>query len=129
MHRLPSKKSILRIRAAALLIFIKYLFATATAAFLFWSAIKKDYGILVSGLIWLAITLMISLAQWLVSARTNCPLCFAPVMESKSCAMNHRAHKFMGSYRLRVALNVLCSGKFRCPYCGEPTILKVRDRR
>lgn len=71
----------------------------------------------------------LAIVQWLVSLQTKCPLCITPVLAAKSCSKNKRAKKFLGSYRLRVATNILTRNHFRCPYCSEPTELVARERR
>ena len=76
----------------------------------------------------LAIAGVVVLAQWMVAARASCPLCFGPVLGCKKCAMHNKAEKLLGSYRLRVATDITFSNTFRCPYCGEPTLLELRRK-
>ena len=72
---------------------------------------------------------IVVLMQWLVSNRANCPLCMTPVLRNKDCTKHRSAKTLLGSHRLRVAVSLLCTGRFRCPYCGEPTLLEVRHPR
>jgi hypothetical protein len=75
------------------------------------------------------LTGLVVLMQWLIAARANCPLCLTPVLTAKDCAKHRNARSFLGSHRLRVALEILFRNCFRCPYCGESTALEVRTRR
>jgi hypothetical protein len=52
-----------------------------------------------------------------------------PVLGNKDCTKHRSAKTLLGSHRLRVAVSLLCTGRFRCPYCGEPTLLEVRYPR
>lgn len=69
------------------------------------------------------------LMAWVVSARLRCPLCTMPVFQNRRCSKHRNAKPLFGSYRLKVAMTVLFQGRFRCPYCGEPTGMVARDRR
>jgi len=129
MHRLPSKSSIFRFRLASLLLWVNYLIFVASVAalvhaFMERSREKVEIAILLMGAFVASVIL-----QWLVSLGTKCPLCITPVLVGKSCSKNKKAKTFFGSYRLRVANNVLFRNYFRCPYCSEPTELVVRTRR
>lgn len=75
------------------------------------------------------LTLLLVMLQWLISARARCPLCLTPVLANKQCAKHRNARKFLGSYRLRVAIGVLFKGSFLCPYCNEPTSVEARPKR
>ena len=63
------------------------------------------------------------------AARLKCPLCMMPPLQRRGCSKNRKASKFAGSYRLKVALGILGSNQFRCPYCGEQTMMAARKRR
>jgi hypothetical protein len=107
----------------------KCLLAPATAVVLLWAFIDSNARLAWTGLAMTLLCVVLIFVQWIVAARANCPLCITPVMASKGCARHRRAKSFLGNYQLRVALAVLFTGSFRCPYCGEPTILEVRQRR
>jgi DNA-directed RNA polymerase subunit RPC12/RpoP len=68
------------------------------------------------------------LGNLLMGGRIRCPLCMVPPLQSRGCARHRTAEKTLGSYRLRVAKSILLAGSFRCPYCGEPTAMQVRQR-
>lgn len=129
MHRFQSKSTIIRFRFASLLLCLKCLLAPAAAGLLAYSIFKHDMT-----LTWIAIglgcaTLFALILQWIVAARTRCPLCLTPVLATKGCSKHRNAKTFLGSYRLRVSLAVLFKGAFRCPYCNEPSAMEVRNRR
>ncbi|HSP43962.1 MAG TPA: hypothetical protein VLO11_13900 [Luteolibacter sp.] len=128
MHRLPSSKAIVRMRITAILICLKCLAAPLSAAVFIYGFVQNDDAKIIAGLVLVFVTVLLVIAQWLFAARTHCPLCITPVMMSKGCAKHRHARRFLGSHRLHVALSVLFTGGFRCPYCGEPSVLEVRER-
>ena len=79
-------------------------------------------------IILMAAFVICSILQWLTALRAKCPLCMMPTLVPKHCSKNRHAKKFLGSYRLRAANSILFKNYFRCPYCGEPTELAVRER-
>jgi hypothetical protein len=115
-------------RSAAALVCMKCILAPVAAVLFLYGFIDHDDIILLSGMVLMFITVALVIAQWLVAARTHCPLCITPVLASKNCSRHRSARRLLGSYRLRVATSVLFTGTFRCPYCGESTILEARER-
>ena len=115
-------------RVTALLICLKCLIAPLSATVLLYAFASHRENMVIVGLALVLVTVLLVVAQWIFAARTNCPLCVTPVMMSKGCAKHRNARRFLGSHRLRVALGVLFTGGFRCPYCGEPTVLEARER-
>ncbi len=129
MHRFSSKSAIVRLKLVSLLLCLKYVLALATGGILLYSLAKGD-----DWLTWIAIgsgviTLLVVLIQWALAAKTRCPLCLTPVLAAKGCSKHRNAQTFLGSHRLRVALSVLFRGRFYCPYCSEPSVLEVRQKR
>jgi len=129
MHRLPSAHAIRRIRVSAFLLLAICLLVPASLVVLMWATIQADTRLLSAGLIMVVLGAVMVPIHWMHAARGNCPLCITPVLVSKHCARHRNARTLFGSYRLRVAVSVLFTGTFRCPYCGEPTMLVVRERR
>jgi hypothetical protein len=129
MHRLPSKRSIYRLRMAALLMTGKCLITPVAAGMFLHSYVVSDLALSRVAIGLLVITGVLVLLQWIVAARANCPLCFGPVLGCKACAKNHKAQRLLGSHRLRVAADILLNNSFRCPYCGESTLLELRRKR
>jgi hypothetical protein len=129
MHSLRSKSAIQRFRLAAFLFCTKVMLVPACAGFLVYSIAVHDQSLTLQALFATGFLVSAVILQWLLSQRTNCPLCITPVLATKNCSKSRHARKFLGSYRLRVALSIIFRNSFRCPYCNEPTMLKVRDRR
>jgi hypothetical protein len=129
MHRLPSRSSIRRIRLAALLLLAKCLLAPTAAAGLVYAMIMNDNWLALMFLGGVVLTVLVAALQSLIASRTQCPLCMTPVLAAKRCMKHRHARRFLGSYRLRVAMAALLANSFRCPFCNEPTALEVRDRR
>jgi hypothetical protein len=129
MHKMPSTHAIRRIRIAAMLLLAKCLLTPAAAGVLIHSFVVQDPELSFIGLGMLLLTGLVVLLQWLVSTRANCPLCMTPVLANKDCMKHRSAKTLLGSHRLRVAVSLLFTGRFRCPYCGEPTVLVVRYPR
>jgi hypothetical protein len=128
MHRLPNQSTIIRFRLASLLLVLKYVGPPVLIYFMVSSLIKDDpKELIVAASIGLALFLAVPL-RWIIAERTRCPLCLTPVLGNKGCSKHRHAKTFLGSYRLRVALAVIFKKSFRCPYCNEPSILKVRIR-
>jgi len=129
MHRFSSHSSIARFRFAAILFLLRYLVPAVGAPLLGWSILTEndEWFRIAVGLL-LATPVLIVL-QWIVAARVRCPLCLAPPLMHKGCSKNRKARTLFFSYRTRVAVSGLFLGYFRCQYCGEPTELKVRERR
>ena len=71
----------------------------------------------------------VTFLQWGTAAHARCPLCIGNPLSHRGCSKNARALKLFGSYRLTVAISVIFTGKFRCPYCGEYTAVISRCER
>lgn len=128
MHRLPSKSAITRMRFAAFLLCVKCVIFPAAATVLIYALLFQDHLLLMIAVGAFLLGGLVVIAQWIISQRTQCPLCMTPVLAKKGCMKHRSARSFLGSHRLRVALAILLKGSFRCPYCNEPTLLEVRDR-
>jgi len=129
MHRFSSSTSIRRLRLAAFLFVVTAALVPLSLGWMARGVMQQSqlhvgigFGLGVLGLLFLIL-------QALVAHRVRCPLCMTPPLGSKSCQKNRKARPLFGSYRLRVACAVLAKDHFRCPYCGEPTLLEVRERR
>ncbi len=128
MHRFQSSSTILRLRFAALLVVLKTFLVPTTGGLLIYSlaADRQKWIYLSLGMV--GLTLVVIVLQWMVAARTRCPLCMTPVLATKACSKHRKAKRLFGSYRLKAALSMLTLGYFYCPYCNEPSVLEVRAR-
>jgi hypothetical protein len=128
MHRLRSKSAIHRFRFAAVLLCAKCLLVPITAILLLYSVFINDRELILIGMGLILLIALVVILQWLIAARTGCPLCLTPVLAKKGCMKHRHARSVLGSHRLRVAIAILFKNSFRCPYCNEPTVLEVRGK-
>lgn len=128
MHRLRSRTAIFRLRLAALLTGAKCLLVPIGISLLIYSIIRHDDQLTLIALGVIVVSAVAAVLQWILAARTSCPLCMTPVLAHKGCTKHRNSRSFLGSYRLRVALAILFTNSFRCPYCNEPTVLEVRQK-
>jgi hypothetical protein len=129
MHRLPSHQALVRLRLSAFLFIFAWLFVPLSVTTLVYSLVADlpDFTLLAA--IFAAAWLVLMISQSITASRTRCPLCMVPPLAKKSCSKHRDARKLLGSYRLRAAMAILFRGRFRCPYCNEPTEMAVRTRR
>lgn len=74
-------------------------------------------GILALGL--LAVFGMSRLLAFLNNEKLHCSLCHGTILHEKRCRKHADAVRIPGlSYRAATAASVLCTGAFRCMYCG-----------
>ncbi len=128
MHKLPSAASVRRFRLAAFLLCAKCILVPVAVVVIAVAVTVQNQALIFAGFGMFFLTAVIVLLQWLISTRTQCPLCMTPVLAKKGCVKHRHARRTLGSHRLRVAIGVLFSGMFRCPYCNELTSIKVRER-
>lgn len=129
MHRFSSRHTINRFRFASALLLLQYGGIFIAACTIVKAILHDDrVGIMIGGGIGGAAVLILGV-QLLIGERTRCPLCLTPVLGNKRCAKHRSAKTILGSYRLRVALAIFFTESFRCPYCNEPSVLLIRDRR
>lgn len=128
MHSLPNQNAVRRFRLAAVLLLMKWMLFAGAAGLCAYSMLMERRDLIYLGIGLMLLAVIISLAHWLVGARARCPLCLVPSFSHQQCAKNRKAMHFLGSYRLFVSLAVIFKGSFRCPYCGEPTAITVRQR-
>ena len=69
----------------------------------------------------LAFGLVLILLWRLCATRARCSLCMGPISLHRHCSRNAAAKRTLGSYRLRVARDIILTSSFQCPYCGEST--------
>jgi hypothetical protein len=129
MHRLPSQYSVTRFQLAALLLLVKCLLFPASAVILCLSLCVGSRNLTAFAIVLLVLILPVALLQWLIANRARCPLCIGHPLAHKSCAVHRDTRRLFGSYRLLVALTVIFLGRFHCPYCGESTLIAIRQPR
>jgi hypothetical protein len=128
MHRFATNHAVRRLRLAAFLLAIKCLLTPAAALVILYSLATHNPGLIWVGLAMLGLAGLVVMFQWQIAARTHCPLCMTPILGVKQCSKHRNARSLLGSHRLWVAVQVIFIGRFRCPYCDEPSVLEVRER-
>jgi len=128
VHRLRSRAIIRRFRLAAVLLWLNHLVILATVFFCVYLVFTNQPEYLKLGLGLLLVLPVLTVLRWIISSRTNCPLCLTPVLGGKNCSKHRRARTFLGSYKLAVARSILTKNSFYCPYCHEPTVLELRQK-
>jgi hypothetical protein len=126
MHHPRHSHTIRSLRITAFLLCLKRLVIVGTAIVFVSSFVTYDRRLAILGLGLVGLALLIALLQWMFASGARCSLCMMPVLSRKGCAKHRYAKRFLGSHRLRVALSILLKASFRCPYCNEPTILKLK---
>ena len=107
---------------------MKCLMTPVVAGMLIYSVMTDDLNLTKISVGLVILTVLVAMLQWLLAARTRCPLCMTPVLAATGCSKHRSARKFMGSHRLRVAVAILFKDSFLCPYCHEPSAMEVRTR-
>ena len=128
MHRLPNPHSVSRFNFVACLVLGNGLLAIGSLGLLVYSLVMDNADLIQLALILLGLVVLLRIIQWLSAARVRCPLCLGTPLSRNNCIKNRQARKWLGSYRLRVALSIFREGSFRCQYCGELTAIAVRQR-
>lgn len=127
MHRPNSATAIFFFRISALLWVSNFLLASVSILILFPSLVLFSRFWIVAGLATAATSVLSLIAQWIFSTHSRCPLCRTPVLSPKNCVRHRCSRMVLGSYRLQVALAILFTNRFRCPFCNESTKLQVRE--
>jgi uncharacterized membrane protein len=127
MHHPRSISAARRLRIASLLLLANRLLILAAAGMLLGSLATNNHRLMIIGSILVAISLVLIIAEWITASRAGCPLCRTPVLAPMGCVKHRKARRLLGSYKLRVALAIMFTERFRCPYCNEPTAMSVRE--
>lgn len=128
MHHSPSVTDSRRLRIASMLLLINRLLMLTAAGLLFVSLFADDRHLLIYGSTLVAISLLLLMAQWVTASHAGCPLCQTPVLAPKRCLKHRKARRLLGSYHLRVALAIMFTDRFRCPYCNRPSEIDSTEK-
>lgn len=126
MHHPRHAYTIRNLRAAAFLLCLKRALIASAVVTLAVALYRHDNRLTLISLGALATALLSAIVQWIFASSARCPLCMMPVLSRKGCSTHRHARQFLGSLRLRVALSILFKGYFHCPYCNEPTVLRLK---
>jgi hypothetical protein len=127
MHHPRSISAARRLRLASLLLVGNRLLVPAAAGLLLISLLTNDQRLMTYGAVLVIMGLLLLIAQWIAASHAGCPLCRTPVLAPMRCMKHRNARRLLGSYQLRVALAIMFTERFRCPYCNEPTAMEVRE--
>jgi hypothetical protein len=131
MHRFSSDSALFRFRLSAVLWLLKVPVWLGALGFLGYSVVTHEYQnskveIALGGL---AFAVFFTIVQTMMCNRCRCPLCIGQPLSRTGAARRSSVPRLFGSYRLRLIASMFLKGYFRCPYCGEPVEMQVRDRR
>ncbi len=116
------------LRLASLLLLANRLLIISAIGLLLLAVFANDQHLLLYGSILVASGFLLTIAQWIAASRAGCPLCRTPVLAPMQCMTHRKARRMLGSYKLRVALAIMFTERFRCPYCNEPTGMEVKEK-
>lgn len=128
MHRLPSHSIVRRFRVASLLVLLMFLSAPVALACIGYGFFSGEHRCLAIAGAVVAAGVFCMVLNFIIAGRLRCPLCMVPPLLNRRCSKHKEAKTLFGSHRLEVAQSILFKGSFRCPYCGEPTAMEVRER-
>ena len=128
MHRLQSHAALRRFRFASLMVVLMFLSAPSALGFATYGFASGEHGWFgVAGAV-VAAGIGCMTLNFIMAGRLRCPLCMVPSLLNRRCSKHKGAATMFGSHRLNVAHSILLKDSFRCPYCGEPTAMQVRER-
>lgn len=128
MHRLPSSYTLRRFRVASLLVIVMFLMIPVVlGSVLCGVQLVENQWFIIAGIA-CGVGILCSIVNLILSGRVRCPLCIVPPLQNRKCSRHKSARKLLGSHSLRVAYSIMFTGMFKCPYCGEPTAMEVRQR-
>lgn len=128
MHHPRHAHTIRSLRITAFLLCLKRLVIAGAVVVFLASFVTYDRKLGIVGLGLVGVAGLLAVLQWIFASGARCSLCMMPVLSRKGCSKHRHAKRLLGSHRLRVALSILLKGSFRCPYCNEPTILRLKGR-
>lgn len=128
MHKLPSSDTLRRFRVASLLILVMFVALPSAVGFALAGMLLEEMRWFVFAGVSVGIVLFCLTVNLALGARLRCPLCMVPPLQNRGCSKHRIAGRMLGSYRLKVAHSIMFKDSFRCPYCGEPTSMEVRQR-
>jgi len=128
MHRLPSETVLRRFRIAAILVILMWLSVPVAFSLLGYGIFSGTHQWFVYAGIAVGAGLSCAVLNFMMGGRLRCPLCMVPPLQNRRCSKHRTALRLFGSHRLKVAHSILFKDHFRCPYCGEPTAMEVRER-
>jgi len=115
-------------KLGSLVLFLLTLSLIATITLLSYAIYTADRTFSLGALSSFGMTLLLFILYRVYASSAYCPLCRGPVLRGSGAQRNGSAKRTFGSYRLRVARNIIFTNSFTCPYCNERTKCVVKER-
>jgi len=113
-HRILNKKLLFLLSLFTLL---RALALVAYTIFFVLGAYQYSIPYLVIAACCLGVLLLLQMIHSIESGTIICPHCRSQMMRFSRIAKHRKAKKLLGSYILRVAVQVIFTNRFLCPYC------------
>lgn len=117
-----------RFRIASALVILMFLMVPVAIGFALGGLLLNEHRMFLFAAIAAALWLVCLVLNFAQNGRLRCPLCMVPPLQNRGCSKHRSAKTMLGSHRLKVAHSIIFADSFRCPYCGEPTTMEVRQR-
>lgn len=128
MHLSSPVSDFRRLRIASILLLINRMLLLAAVGLLVVSLFANERDLMIFGSIFVAISVLLLVAQWIVASQVGCPMCKTPVFSPIRCLKHRKARRLLGSYHLRVALAIMFTDRFRCPFCNQKSEVNLTDK-
>lgn len=125
MHYQRSAHSLRRLRMGAYHFLFNMVLGITALSAVAYSAYQYNETWLYASLGAVAVWLVSIVVFFIKGASVRCSLCMTPIWSGKKCQKHKNVKPALGvSYRLGLATSIIFTGKYRCPYCGEPFCAK-----
>ena len=129
MHQPRCPRTVWSMKFGAWLFFLLGLNTVVTILVILTALAMASQQLLVLTLALLTFGLVLLISFRVVASGARCPLCSGSVLLSRRCQRSRHAVRSFGSYRIRVARDIILCNSFRCSYCGESTHCSPRASR
>ena len=115
-HRILNKKWLFLL---SLFTLMRALAFVACTVFFILGAYQSNIPYLVIAACCLSVLLLLQMIHSIESGKIVCPKCRYQLIRISRIAKHREAKKLLGSYSLRVAVQVIFTNRFLCPYCNS----------
>jgi hypothetical protein len=115
-HRILNKKWLFLL---SLFTLFRVLAFVGCTVFFILGAYQYNINYLIIAACCVGVLLLLQMIHSIESGKIVCPSCRSQVIRICRVAKHHEAKKFLGSYSLRVAVQVIFTNQFLCPYCNS----------
>lgn len=127
MYQSHSNSDVRHLRIASLLLLANRMLIVAASGLLLVAAFGNDRQLTIIGSAFLVISFILIIAKRIAALHVGCSLCRTPVLGSMSYIKHRKAKRLLGSYQLRVALSILFTERFCCPYCNQRSSVNIKE--